>query len=151
MTTTTDRGDRPRVARSFTIRKDTKMKKKQTFRIWVCGDRYKVARHFEGSMNNVSDLPALEWADMFIESIEENLCFQIKSGIEKSELKYISIICVVDEDTEEYHNHLWSCSKIVPSELKKIVNDAIDWQLNMLQEVMDVTKIEQIKKGQENG
>ena len=119
------------------------MKNKQRYKIWVCGNRHTIAKHFEGSMDNVIDLPDLEWADMFIKSLEESLYFQIKDRIEKSKLNENDIQFRIETDEmDEYHNHLWVCSKILPRELRQIVNDSIDWQLNMLQEVMDVTKTE---------
>tara|TARA_R100001530_G_scaffold14326_2_gene12985 strand:- start:5223 stop:5600 length:378 start_codon:yes stop_codon:yes gene_type:complete len=119
------------------------MRNKQRYKIWVCGNRNTIAKHFEGSMDNVIDLPDLEWADMFIKSLEGSLYFQIKNRIEKSKLNENDIqIRIETDEMDEYHNHLWVCSKILPRELRQIVNDSIDWQLNMLQEVMDVTKTE---------
>lgn len=120
-----------------------KMKNKQRYKIWVCGNRYTIAKHFEGSMDNVIDLPDLFWADMFIKDIEDGLRIKIKDEIAKSDLDENDIQFRIETDgMDEYHNHLWMCSKILPRELKKIINDAIDWNFNMLQEVMDVTKTE---------
>tara|TARA_R110002012_G_scaffold286952_1_gene478930 strand:- start:42 stop:416 length:375 start_codon:yes stop_codon:yes gene_type:complete len=123
--------------------------KKNVYRIFVCGDRHKIAKHFEGSLDNDVDLPDLKWADSFIESIETDLLFSIKKEIEKTDIddKNISIVCRLDVgDVDEYRNHIWSCSKIVPRKLRKIINQAIDWNLNMLEEVMDVTKTERTRK-----
>ena len=113
------------------------------FRIWVCSDRYKVARHFQGLDNNILQLPDLVFADMFVKSIEDDLRFQIKSKVDECGLfkDGVSILCCSDMgDVDEYNNHLWSCRKVVPRELKKIINESIDWQMNMIEEVIGTTE-----------
>ena len=131
---------------------EMKMKKKQTFRIWICGNRHTIAKHFEGSMDNVSDQPELDFADMFIKNVaNDDLYFSIKNRIEKSELDENDIQCRVEiDESDEYNNHLWVCSKILPSALRKIVEDAIRWEMEMLQEVIDVTSTENVTLYEKN-
>ena len=118
--------------------------KKHIYKIWVCGNRHRIAKHFEGSMNNHIDLPDLFWADMFVKDIEDGLRVKIKDEIAKSDLDEndIALVCNIDDTYNRFNNHLWYCKKTVPRKLKKIINDSIDWNLNMLEEVMDTTKIE---------
>ena len=122
------------------------MKNKQRYRIWICGNRHTIAKHFEGSMDNVRDQPELDFADMFIKNIEDDgLYFSIKDRIEKSELDENDIQFRIETDeSDEYNNHLWVCSKILPSALRKIVEDAIRWEMEILQEVMDTTATSRI-------
>lgn len=126
------------------------MKNKQRYTIWVCGNRHTIAKHFEGSMDNVIDLPDLFWADMFIKDIEDGLRVKIKDEIAKSDLDEndIALVCEIDDAHKRFYNHLWYCKKIVPRKLKKIINDAIDWNFYMLEEVMDVTKTERKETAQ---